>query len=188
LGLLIIIQTPLICLICSEPIQELDVQNNLYYYRNRYYDPLTGRFLQEDPIEFEGGINFYTYVGNNPILFIDPLGLRNRNRNPGGPIQLGDLLPDVVGCFGSFGIISFEYLSSQSDTQVVGNTPALGGGILLCWKIDCSFCPKLSGGGAGRGTGRMGIAVGIGFSGNLVCFAIGPFASPLPIGYGFPLN
>ena len=33
-----------------------------------------GRFLSEDPIGFAGGINFYGYVGNNPVLYVDPYG------------------------------------------------------------------------------------------------------------------
>jgi len=42
----------------------------------RYYDPSTGRFLSEDPIGFEGGdVNLYAYVGNNPLMRIDPTGL-----------------------------------------------------------------------------------------------------------------
>src|ERR1700675_5029454 len=45
------------------------------YYRARYYDPTTGRFLAEDPIQFEGGANFYRYVYNSPTGFTDPLGL-----------------------------------------------------------------------------------------------------------------
>ncbi len=46
-----------------------------YYYRARYYEPGTGRVLSEDPINFVGGMNFYKYVNNNPINFIDPTGL-----------------------------------------------------------------------------------------------------------------
>jgi uncharacterized protein RhaS with RHS repeats len=34
-----------------------------------------GRFLSEDPIRFDAGINFYTYDWNNPANFIDPSGL-----------------------------------------------------------------------------------------------------------------
>ena len=46
-----------------------------YYYRARYYDPATARFLSEDPLNIGGGANLYAYVGGNPISRIDPLGL-----------------------------------------------------------------------------------------------------------------
>ncbi|MDD5452108.1 MAG: RHS repeat-associated core domain-containing protein [Desulfovibrionales bacterium] len=50
--------------------------NGFYYMRARYYDPNVGRFISEDPIGFEGGdVNLYAYVGNNPIMLIDPLGV-----------------------------------------------------------------------------------------------------------------
>ncbi len=50
--------------------------DDLYYYRARYYDPTTQRFLSEDPIGFGiGDFNFYRYVGNNPVNFRDPTGL-----------------------------------------------------------------------------------------------------------------
>ena len=49
--------------------------DDLYYYRARYYDPTTKRFLSSDPIGLAGGLNEYTYVGNDPINFIDPDGL-----------------------------------------------------------------------------------------------------------------
>jgi RHS repeat-associated protein len=55
--------------------RELDPESGLYYYRARYYDPWAGRFLQEDPIGFEGGLNLYSYVQNDPLNFIDPMGL-----------------------------------------------------------------------------------------------------------------
>jgi hypothetical protein len=45
------------------------------YYRARYYDPGTGRFLNEDPMNFAAGINFYSYAGNSPSSFKDPFGL-----------------------------------------------------------------------------------------------------------------
>ena len=47
----------------------------LYYYRARYYNPVLQRFISEDPIGFRGGINVYSYVGNNPAGSRDPLGL-----------------------------------------------------------------------------------------------------------------
>lgn len=41
----------------------------------RAYDPELGRWLSRDPIQEEGGVNLYAYVLNNPVTFIDPLGL-----------------------------------------------------------------------------------------------------------------
>ena len=56
--------------------REYDRETGLYYYRARYYDAMAGRFISKDPIGFEGdGPNLYAYVLNNPINFIDPLGL-----------------------------------------------------------------------------------------------------------------
>ena len=55
--------------------REYDSETRLFYYRHRYYDPHTGRFLQQDPIGFAGGINTYVYVYNNPLRLVDPYGL-----------------------------------------------------------------------------------------------------------------
>jgi RHS repeat-associated protein len=55
--------------------REFDSETGIYEYRLRYYDPTDGRFLQEDPIRFRGGANFYAYVKNSPIGAVDPLGL-----------------------------------------------------------------------------------------------------------------
>jgi RHS repeat-associated protein len=50
-------------------------QVGLNDHRNRYYSPSLGRFINTDPVKFSGGINLYSYVGNNPAVLRDPFGL-----------------------------------------------------------------------------------------------------------------
>lgn len=47
----------------------------LMYRRNRYYDPATGQFTQEDPLGLAGGMNAYGFASGDPVNFADPFGL-----------------------------------------------------------------------------------------------------------------
>lgn len=61
--------------------ENYEKETKLIYLRNRYYDPETGRFLSPDPRLGKKlnpqSFNPYTYVENNPLNFIDPLGLKS---------------------------------------------------------------------------------------------------------------
>jgi RHS repeat-associated protein len=67
--------------------KEIDVKSGLYYYGYRYYEPNLQRFLNNDPIKEQGGINLYTYVRNNPINEFDLWGLDAVFRFIGGGTQ-----------------------------------------------------------------------------------------------------
>ncbi len=47
---------------------------DLYYMKKRFYSAAWGRFVQKDPMGFQGGVNPYVYAANSPINFIDPDG------------------------------------------------------------------------------------------------------------------
>ncbi|MDF2804273.1 MAG: hypothetical protein K0S61_4178 [Anaerocolumna sp.] len=55
-----------------------DYEMGLYYLRARYYDPVLGRFINEDTVEGQVNnplsMNLYTYCHNNPLLYSDPTG------------------------------------------------------------------------------------------------------------------
>ncbi|MCP4021329.1 MAG: RHS repeat-associated core domain-containing protein, partial [Desulfobacteraceae bacterium] len=52
----------------------------LNYYGYRFYQPKVGRWLKRDPLQEAGGLNLYGFVLNNPVNWVDPLGLE---RKPG---------------------------------------------------------------------------------------------------------
>jgi RHS repeat-associated protein len=66
----------------------------LYYYKARLYSPTLGRFLQTDPVGYQGGINLYGYVADDPINVSDPQGTSAQR-------GCGSLLPqDSASCSG----------------------------------------------------------------------------------------
>jgi len=53
--------------------QQYDQETGQYYLRARYYNPVIGRFTQEDTYRGDG-LNLYAYCGNNPVMYYDPNG------------------------------------------------------------------------------------------------------------------
>jgi RHS repeat-associated protein len=89
------------------------------FRRNRYYDPSTGRFTQEDPIGLAGGMNLYGYAGGDPVNHSDPFGLMQCPPMCGAT----GAGAGAAGAAGALGALT-TWASSTSD--VVANTISAG--------------------------------------------------------------
>jgi RHS repeat-associated protein len=70
------------------PGQESDLETGLNHNGFRDYVTGWGRYLKSDPIGLMAGLNTYTYVGNNPVRNVDPLGLCTVTLNDNGSATL----------------------------------------------------------------------------------------------------
>lgn len=98
-------------------------ETGLYYFRARWYDPVTGRWLSKDPVGISGGLNQYVFCGNNPVNSRDPLGLCDDGGNT-----------HRVGITVSFEcLIAFNFnvgwAWSRKDGRVTSSGVVLGGGL-----------------------------------------------------------
>ena len=66
--------------------QQYDDVTGQYYLRARYYNPVAGRFMQEDVYQGDG-LNLYAYCGNNPVVYDDPSGYKRKACPPQGKIS-----------------------------------------------------------------------------------------------------
>ena len=128
--------------------------NGLYFYRNRYYAPLFGRFISEDPLGFEGsGTNFYAYAFDSPPNFRDPLGLQTTAApqvlDP-TPVQVEQALRSVQSATEAAG--AAEGATSVGTTAAVGETTTV--------ELGAGFGAEIETGAAGGpiGVGVLGVA------------------------------
>jgi RHS repeat-associated protein len=126
--------------------REWDAETGLYYYRARYYDQQSGRFLREDPLGFAVGQNHSLYVSNNPVKRKDPLGLWQAN---------------IGGGEGLGGMLSLGYNSGQWNFAFY---TGLGEGVFIDYDpMDSGGCHKYPGGGETRAHGGISFGPDVSF-------------------------
>ena len=91
-----------------------DAELQEIYLRARSYDPLSGRFTQEDPAH--DGENWYGYANSNPVRFKDPSGLQHVGESRGKTN-----LPILAGAI-SKGIKAESNREKKADVAIVDNT------------------------------------------------------------------
>jgi RHS repeat-associated protein len=113
--------------------REFSWKTGLHYFRARSYDPVTGRWLSNDPIGISGGLNQYVFCANNPVNFTDPFGLCTDAGGTGFMDWMHGIL-DVGGTFEptpfcdliNAALYGFEGEGKYALVSLAGTLPYLG--------------------------------------------------------------
>jgi len=87
--------------------------SGLLYMRNRYYDPQTGQFTQQDPIGIADGLNLYGFANGDPVNFSDPFGLCKKGKR---------CRRFTLGHLASIDVMKGDVVTGGSQVALSGNT------------------------------------------------------------------
>jgi RHS repeat-associated protein len=120
--------------------QICDWESGKYYWKYRYYDTSTGRWLSRDLIAEQGGMNLYGFVGNGPVNRADPFGLLgiDPDSNSGGlnsppvltlqrPLQNVPLPPYPLQILSAYAGCGLPFYGNPSGLQPIQVTDLLMG-------------------------------------------------------------
>jgi hypothetical protein len=125
----------------------------LHFVRNRWYDPEGGRFVNEDPAGFAGGMNLYAYAGDDPVNGHDPMGLTQQ----------------MAGC-AIINISGRIFFDSCGGGGSLGSDPGGGDGGVAGASDEAAH--HIGGGGVPGGPGRNGaprVKVDVGDAAEAMC-------------------
>ena len=139
-----------------------DMETGFVYFGRRFYDPTAGRFVTADPLGFADGPNRYVYVGNSPLVFVDPDGRLAKGAGYGLKdlaVGTGQLFWNLGGSlgYGAVSIFDYEFAEIIYGEQAQGLRNFghgmgslawnVGGGIgyAITWGIDTDYARDVYG-------------------------------------------
>jgi RHS repeat-associated protein len=143
-------------LFCGAYGCQTDAESGLVLMRARYYHPWLGRFINEDPIQFEGGMNWYGYCGGDPLMRVDPEGTFFH-------ILIGAGIGGIVGVGGQFisDVIRGEtsgfnqYAGAFVGGAVTGGLATATGGASLVVSTGARVAMVAGSGAVGAASGNL---------------------------------
>ena len=111
----------------------------MFFYGDGFYDPVTGRWPSRDPIEAEGGVNLYGFVGNDRVNGWDMLGLEGAPKED-APKACCEVFAIVGHCNGEDTV---RILKSHEDNSSVYDSERVSVGLYTCYSaVNYSKVPK----------------------------------------------
>ncbi len=101
---------------------------DLLFMRARYYMPSAGRFINKDPIGLAGGLNQYSYSINNPITYIDPMGLFRCDTFVSGLVEIATGVSGMIFVSG-FVTVGSPAVGFMVYTATIESVLAIGFGL-----------------------------------------------------------
>jgi RHS repeat-associated protein len=102
-----------------------DRESEHYHFKEREYEPKTGRWLSMDPLREGGGLNYYAYCGNDPVNRHDPLGLADDDFWGVNPANLARIREHLQEDHQRYGW-RYPQGAVQDPTSIIGQSANVG--------------------------------------------------------------